>query len=738
MSGFRQRLLGLVATVAVVAAGGCKTDSPPGDNDAGTDAGTYADTTSSTDTGTGAPQQPIAGSIEVGVSPDKYVYSVGSTVTGDVTVYDRSGSEIADPSTTWSVSPSDAAESVGSAQFELKTEGEVTLEACATLEIGQEVCGTTDVLVDAGPPSVEITSPKPGAFLGGSSGAKTITVKGKVTDSHGTLTAQLNGEPVELADDGTFETEIPATFGTNNLRLTASDGLNKTNPSDIRQVVWAPGYEEVQANGSKLTSSTDNGIGFNIGQNFFDDAQPPKEKPSESKIIARDLADILNLIVSNINFAKQLPNPLIDNSSATLEIDSVNFGDPVVVVDLTDEGLNAFIHIDQVILNTSGSITIEGESLSLNGSISGRISSFVDIKIERDPSTGEFSTTVETLELSIDELVPDFVNQMTGKKSKANALFKLAESTLRTNFEERLKNTLESEVVSLLPSLLDDQLNSLQKTLADQSFEFGSDVLKKTQVDFAGEIDTFELAYREAMTGLLQTDVSVNGMDTRSSAPGTPLIAPNSSAVPWFDQSRLQIALRMRFINGLLTALWKSGFLDLDLKGSLPDQYSNVVDQAKLKGKLPAVIRPARGDEPHDLIFELGQLELDTLAQGKDDLYGLRIEAGIDVSLQNNKLKLSVPDNPELETWVIESADDGPFFEPDALESLIINQVWPSLQSSIQDGLSISLPAPSLSTLQNVAPTLSNLMVQYNLPYPVTVRNGYLMLDAEFRGVLPL
>lgn len=728
MNAVNDRGIGVAAAVALLLAVGCQTDSPSDSPDPGTDGGTYADAGADGTTSPGTE----AASVEALLDPDKYVYSPGETVTGHAIVRDDSGAELSDASTNWSAGPEGKVEKTGSAEFEFKGEGTVTFEACAPLSNGGEVCGTKEIIVDAGPPTVQITSPKAGAFLGQSSDSDTIEVVGKVTDSHGTVRAVLNGEKVELGDDGTFQTEIPADFGVNNIRLTATDGINRTNPSAIRQVIWAPGYESIQGDGSELSIQTKNGVAFRIGQNFFDDAEPPEKRASESKIVARDLADILNLLITNIDFASQLPNPLIDNQSARLEINSVQFGDPVVVVDLTDDGLDAFVHIDQMVLQTSGSIDIEGKQFSLNGSIQGRISSFVDISIEQDSSSGEFSTTVDELELSIDEVSPNFADQ------KANALFELAESTIRTNFEDRLRNTLRSEVISVLPDLLDDQLNSLQDTLSEQSFEFGSDVTGTRQINFSGEVDQFELNYRKAMTGLLKTDVAVGGSDEKSKAPGTPLLAPNSTAVPWFEQSRLQIALRMRLLNGLLTAVWKTGFLDLDLQGVLPDQYSEIVEKAELTGKLPPVIRPAQEEEPHDLVMEVGQLELDTKAAESDDRYGLRLRAGINVALNDNELELTVPEDPNIEAWVIETGEDGPFLEPDALESLVLSEVWPSLKSSLQDGLAISLPAPSLSGLKNIAPTLTNMMLEYALPYPAMVRDGYLVLDSQFRGVLPI
>jgi len=726
MNARRYRRIGLTLAVAagLFAVGACGTDSAPGSGsgDVGTDGGGFAD----------AGEARVAASIDVGLDPDKFVYATGDTVTAEARVFDRSDAEISDPPLTWSVSPSDAAENVGPGQFVLDSEGEVSIEACTSLSVGPEICGTADVIVDSSPPEVQITSPEPGAFLGGSSGSRTITVEGQVSDSSGNLSAQLNGKPVELSEDGTFSTEIPAEFGVNDLRLTASDGRNKSTPTAVRQVFWAPQYQSLTSENSTLRVNTTDGVAFNIGQNFFDDAMPPEQRPSESDVVARDLADVLNLIISNIDFASQLPNPLIDTSSANLTIDSVEFGRPVVAADLTDSGLQAFVHVDQLVLQTSGSVSIEGTRLSLNGSIQGRLSAFVDVTLERDSSSGNFSTTVDTLELSIDRLEPSFADQ------KANAIFELAESTLRASFEQRLVDTLRTEVVSLLPELLDQQLNSLESSLTQQTFQFGSETIGTTEVQFEGNIDSFDISFRDAIEGLLGTEVSISGADQKSSAPGTPLMAPDSSAVPWFQQSRLQVALRMRLVNGLLTALWKTGFLDLDLTGSLPENISGLVETANLSGKLPPVLRPARGDEPYDLVMEIGQLELDTEARGRDDLYGLRIQAGVDVSLENNKLELSVPDDPTIEAWVISASDEEPFLEPESLVSLILDQVWPSLESSIQDGLAIDLPAPSLSVLQNVSPTLSRLVLEYRLPRPVSVRDGYLMLDAEFRGVLPL
>lgn len=731
MTTLSKRLLLLTVSAGLTLAIGCARDpAGPAVKDAG---GGQTDAASGPDAGpSGSSNSGISASVDITLDPSKHAYSTGTTVTASATVYDYEGNQIDDPPTDWSISPSDGAEKTGEAKFKFTRERALTVEACSELVSGQEICGEKKIVVDDGPPTIEISTPKPGAILG-DDGEETIRVEGTVTDSHGEVSAFLAGKEVELNDDGSFSVEVDPKFGVNNLRLVATDGINPTNSTTRRQVLWAPAYTELETGDSEIGFDFEDGVSFNIGQHYFDDAEPPVENTEDSELITRDFADILNLLVSNLQILDRLPNPAVDTDNATLEINGLELGDPTVTVDVTDDGLDAYLHIDSLVLQTSGEVTIDGDRLSLTGTISGRISAYTSLSVERNSSTEKFESSVEEVAISLDEASPSFAD------SEADALFELADSALRGKLETVLLDAVTDEVVDTLPELISIQLNWLDKSLESRSFEFGTEVTGQREVSFAGSVSNFETKFREGMLGLFETDLSANGEDVHTDAPGIPrLTSSPDGSIPWFDQSRVQMALRVGVFNGMLTALWKTGYLDMNLKDVLPDNIGGVLEKAELRTKLPPVVRPAQDTEDHDLVIEAGQVELDTKALGKDDVYGLHLRAGLDVSIADNRLELQMPDEPLVEVWVIETSEDGPFLDPEDLEDLVVSKFWPTLRESLDSGLSLYMPAPRLGDLADFAPTLDDMTLEYALERPVTVREGFIMFDSVLQGTLPI
>ena len=673
----------------------------------------------------------LVATVEIRLKPARHVYSPGTKLEGTAVVYDADGNQLDDPDTRWSTTPSDGAEKRGGGKFELKQEGTLEVRACATLEGGRDVCGSKEIAVDAGRPEIQLDKPAAGALLGGN-GDGPITVEGRVVDSHGKLTAFLNGERLELDDKGRFSTEYEPTFGVNTLHVVASDSLNRSDATTTRAFLWAPHYGGTTQKSSKVHFSFDDGVAIDLGQDFFDDGEPPMRKTKESKLITEDFADILTVLTSNLDLASQIPSPVVDSGDTKFDVKSVNLGTPDITVDVTDDGLDVYLHVDNLVLQTSGTVKLEGQKLDLTGTASGRISAFAAVSVKRKTTSSTFESNVEEVDISLDRLTSSFADK------KANAIFELADGVLRTKLEKTLVDALRSEVVAVLPKMLNETLTSLEKSLSDQSFSFESDLTGKRTVDFQGEIRKFETAYRKSIFALLANDIETAGSDIHPNAPGIPMMVDGSSSVPLFDSGRIQIGLRLGLLNGMLTTLWKTSYLELDLSKSLPSNLSGVVEKADVSGKMPPVIRPARRTEPYDLVLEAGQIVLSAEALEQTDTYSLNLRVGVDVSLADNKLVLSVPDKPMLDSWLIQTTGDSPIIEPDDLNALILSKVWPTIQKSLKGGLQLNLPVPDISNLSQIAPTLNNLTLDFVLTHPVAVRRGFLMFDSTLQGTLPL
>lgn len=99
---------------------------------------------------------------------------------------------------------------------------------------GNSGVASVTVLRDSTPPLLVVTSPSAGARIGGQS----VKVRGTATDTT-PVVLTLNGTPVSVAADGSFEVEHPLSQGNNTLELLVTDAINL---SDSRML-------QVRANG---------------------------------------------------------------------------------------------------------------------------------------------------------------------------------------------------------------------------------------------------------------------------------------------------------------------------------------------------------------------------------------------------------------------------------------------------------------------------------------------------------
>lgn len=100
-------------------------------------------------------------------------------------------------------------------------EGANRLVVTAMDAAGNASSSTVTVLRDSTPPRLVVTSPSAGARIGGTS----VKVRGTATDTT-PLVLTLNGAPVQVAPDGSFEVDHALTQGNNTLNLVVTDAIN--------------------------------------------------------------------------------------------------------------------------------------------------------------------------------------------------------------------------------------------------------------------------------------------------------------------------------------------------------------------------------------------------------------------------------------------------------------------------------------------------------------------------------
>ena len=191
--------------------------------------------------------------------------------------------------------------------------------------------------------------------------------------------------------------------------------------------------------------------------------------------------------------------------------------------------------------------------------------------------------------------------------------------------------------------------------------------------------------------------------------------------------------MRLELVNGLLHALWDAGVLTADLK----DYIGLQVQALDLHGKLPPVLVPPQAGEPFDLMIELGGLELVADFGNRADRYGVQARTGVTIDIIQNQIVLSVGTDPEIEVWLIDSSGGAPLLKPDAVRQLILDQVWPQVVGYLTSGLSFAVPVPDISGIGQLAPALANLELVLGLERGTLVREGFALVHAVMRAVLP-
>lgn len=673
--------------------------------------------------------------VEVSIDPSRAVYSPKNQVTPLAIAYDEGTEPFAEGEleVTWTVTPASAAETLEDGKFRLVEEGEITFTACVPHpELPESpVCGERTLLSDAGPPELIITSPLPGDSVVDSGGF--ITVEGIATDTHGTPQVYIDGVGVELQPDGSFAFDRPTRFGIQHIEAVATDGLNGL-PSTVElDVLVAAGFTPLDATAATVSYSLPEALSLSLGQPFFDDGLPLTVLPEEAPT-TRDLADVLDLVLRNIDYMSQIPNPVVDSSNFTLTAERFDPGLPVIELDLTDAGLEIYLQLPSMTIDTTGSLSIDtSNTVDLTGTITASVAAYASISVIRNASSGVFEAEILGLELAVESATAQFADP------EVTAIFELVSSLLRTTIEDLLLDTVQGAFIDTLPALLVDLFNSLDGALAQQTFPLDLGLGEPLTLALDGGIERFLIDYRDELAAGMSIALASDKTPLFPENPGVPLmVAAPPEQPPFFAQRYLQLGVRMALLNGLMQTLFNSGMFELDLTSVLPDGAAGLVTQAVMSGKLQPVLVPPTEGEPYDLILELGQVQLLTELLAQQDTYALNIRAGLTIDLSNNTLSVEIAETPELITWAIDTTGQQPFFNEATLQDLILTQVWPAMRDSLADSLNIALPIPALGDLGGLAPAMAAFTLNVTQELPPDVRQDWLIFDTILRGELPL
>ncbi len=708
-----------IALLSLFLAIGCGDDSAPPDMDGGIDFD-------------GGPDGPVPFGIDVSVTPARAEYRTGTAIRTVAQVFGADEMPIEGVGVTWTVEPPEAVIAMDDQVYQLVGEGYVKFTGCterpgpptAEEPAGTILCDSARILVDAGSPVLEVTSPEPGAELGATEETM-IVVEGSATDTR-PVNVFVNGEMVELDELGQFRAEVRPLFGVNHIEVVASDGVTPDTKVEM-DVLWADAYLPA-TDGTNPRVTLDEGILMQLGQRFFDDEVPLDT--SADPVMTRDLADVFQLVLENVDFNEFLPDPLVDNRPTLfLRVTDARPSLVEVHMDLVEDGAELFIRMGAVDLDTEGALEFEGSMLNLSGGLTAGISAFAHLRLSKDGVDGPIESEIDRLDVAIESLTGRFT------EPEANAILRLAEGILRTTFETQLADAFGDSLLDAIPAILSDALGSLDSALAGQTIPITTDLFPPVTIELDGRLAGLETTYRRWLRAPLQMSVGTTSEITYPDSRGAATLLASSD--PLFRTSTGQIGVKLGVLNGLLHTLWNSGLLEIDAGAILPEDLAGIIMDAQLTGKLPPVMRPPQGSETTDMVLALGQAELYLTALGATTRYGITIEAGVDVAVVDGAVTLDVAEEPFVRAWIIASTDARPPIDGDALESILIAELWPPLRDAVSSGLSLSLPSLSVGDLTGLAPALAGFELELEMGERLDVREDSLVLDIQILGTLP-
>ncbi len=658
--------------------------------------------------------------VTVSADPGKGVYAVGDNVTLSAQLVDENG-KATGADFKWSVDPPTAVQDFGNNLYELDAAGDIGFKAC--LASDTSLCHTLTLVVDDGSPGIVLDKPVAGAELGPPD--KDIAVSGSlVASSSGNVF--VNGKKVDVDSQGRFSTSIAPRFGINHIEVVSSDGLGA--PESVeRDVMWAQSYLPATQNGKPSLALSD-AASLRLGQRVFDDGVG--FDPAVRPVVTHDLADVLTLALESLDRSILPPNPVIKTSELQLFLDTLRLSSVNVQLEVVDGGLDLFAHVGHVVLTGDGQFASGGVNLGLKGSVDASVAAFTHLTIDKQPGQ-PVSVKMGQVQLALENITSNF------QDPNANALFAVASSLLRQQIEAYAKDAVQTTIEKSLPSVLQDILNGVDQSLSNVALSVPLPlpaVNPPVNLLLSGGIDNIDVTYHQGLQADLGVDISTDATALFPKSRGVATTVDAALAKPpFYDYPRLQLALRLTLLNGMLHELWNSGMLSIDMT------QATSFKSLTLDGRLPPVVRLPRAGEQGDLVISVGQLQVKVVGgNGASETLAIDLDASANVSVADNQLSFHIQDKPALHHWVIQHK--GKFLVPvdSAVTSVLEGHEWPALKKSLETALAIKLPvSQAVGALAQLSPTLANFKLSLGAKPGLDLRGGYLFLDGTLEGRLP-
>ena len=489
---------------------------------------------------------------------------------------------------------------------------------------------TVSFTVDAQGPRIVVNSPPRGAFVDASRESE-VVVRGFVEDAGGDVaSATFNGEPLTLADDGTFEVVLTPRRGVNSLRIEAQDDAG--NGSSAQRGLIYGDFEPVEGRAW-------NALTLETGTTLF--------PVIEEAILAAIDRETIDALIHQYGGG-------VDG----LEILGVDFGEVDIVLEPRNGRLRARIWVYDLRIDVRITQDIMLTDIVLTGSVLADPAELsTDVYVSATPdgsiraSLGNARVTLTNFDLEIDGVLDVLANWL--------------EDWIGTLAEDVLVNVVSKVVVDELfdPALL----------------ERGIEILGH-RIDLSVLL-TYMAIDENGVTVVADMETPPEAVMAGHEAPG---VYTTEHETPFGRGERdVQLAFSDDFVNKVLFQFWRGGVLDIDfadLKGEdgVVSEQLTVQRFALIAGRdlldhadpdTPVGIRMKHALPPI-IAFEDGQVRVDMA----DVLVDLYIDDGTATRFATVALAMTLfieitvtEDGPQLNFRTEASADldDEPLFDMD-------------------------------------------------------------------------
>ena len=655
--------------------------------------------------------------VEAKLTPRRAIYTREDNPLIEFTVYDRIGRPIPEAQVRLDVQPAGQAEIGPDRRLRFLEQGPGAVRACAT----PDLCGRTSFFVDDAAPELVIESPARGEIV---TGEPEIVVRGR-TDADSSIRVFINDLPVDVAEDGSFETTLRADFGLNRVDVIADDGVRRPATRRVREVLWAPTRVNVAAGGTLDLSEI--GI-LRISQLVIDRNESPE--PPDANGIQRtfDLAGTAEALLGRADLLSLLDDPqLANDDDLSMRITDIENGQPDVVMLITENGFEIFVRLEDLSFGTSGISNFQGEPISLEGRVNLSVAGFAATTLEISDD-GVPGLTLDDFSLAVEELSGTFDD------STAQAIVDTVGSILRRVLNGAANELMEDLVADAVPRFIELGLDDIIEPLRDIPLAFELEPpLPSISMTLSVGAERPRLLRRDRLELILNGRITPEMMvQAPHEHPGIPDFPIDAQPV-WPPNQGVALALRLSVLNGVLATAWHQGIFRLDLSELVPDSFPQI-SELNMDARLTPVLVPAQVGSPNLLELQFGEIDVHVLnpLNPEPDRYVMSLRAGVNLSFEGTQVIGEVAESPDVRFELVAPGGQIPPLAPELFATLIQAQLGPAIDEAVEGLLSVELDALAVEA-DAFAPLntdIESIQIQPSFPSAPRVQNGWLVIEA--------